>query len=247
MNAKALAEHAEAYGLKLSDVQLQAFALFEKELYLANTRMNLTRVPQEECWARHFLDSLVLNPLIPENAKVLDIGSGAGFPGAVIAIARPDVRVTCLDSSRKATDFLRGLFGSGGAIPVLHEIVVARAEEAAHESRFREAYDFVTGRAIAPFPVQIEISAAFVALRGLFVPLRTPRERNTIRDFPSAKLGLRLFELREIEVKPIEAIRLLPIFEKTERTPDEYPRPWVKMRKHPLRDERKPPSAHGRR
>lgn len=237
MNAKALAEHAEAYGIKLSAAQLQALALFEKELYLANSRMNLTRVPQEECWSRHFLDSLVLNPLIPENAKVLDIGSGAGFPGAVIAIARPDVRVTCLDSSRKAADFLRGLFGRGGALPVLHEIVVARAEEAAHESRYRESFDFVTGRAIAPFPLQIEISAAFVALGGLFVPLRTPKERNVIRDFPSGKLGLRLLELREIEVKPIGAIRLLPVFEKTERTPEEFPRSWAKMRKRSIRGE----------
>jgi len=241
MNAKELLENAETYGLKLSDAQLQAFALFEKELYRANARMNLTRVPQEECWARHFLDSLVLNPLIPQNAHVLDIGSGAGFPGAVIAIARPDVRVTCLDSSRKATDFLRNLFGSGGAIPILHEIVVARAEEAAHESRFRESFNFVTGRAIAPFPLQIEISAAFVALRGLFVPLRTPKERKLIRTFPSAKLGMQLIELREVEVKPIEAIRLLPVLKKIERTPDKFPRSWAKIRARPLDDERKSP------
>ncbi|RYG69749.1 16S rRNA (guanine(527)-N(7))-methyltransferase RsmG, partial [bacterium] len=80
---------------------LDRFETFEADLYEANEVMNLTRVPREECWLRHFLDSLLIAPWLPGEGSLLDIGSGPGFPAWPLALARPELQVTALDSSGK--------------------------------------------------------------------------------------------------------------------------------------------------
>ncbi len=234
MDASRLKEGARQIGVFLHPGQIEKLSLYEELLYEANKKTNLTRVPREECWARHFLDSMVLIPLIPPRARVLDIGSGPGLPGAVIRIVREDVRVTCLDSSHKAIAFLEKTFGEGGVLPILDRIVQNRAEVSAHDPELREAFDFVTGRAVAPFPVQIEISAAFVAAGGLFVPLRTPGDEKDIRDFPASLLGLSLIKVINMEIPPVLPRRVLPVFAKEAPTPPRYPRRWSQIRKKPL-------------
>jgi 16S rRNA (guanine527-N7)-methyltransferase len=234
VNGAALSENAAAFGLQLTRVQLEAFALFEKFLYESNVTMNLTRVPQSECWSRHFLDSLAISPMIPNGSSVLDIGSGPGFPGACLAIARPDLKVTCMDASSKAVSFMARVFGPHSILPVLYQVINARAETASHDSKLRESFDVVTGRAIAPFPIQAEISAAFVKVGGIFVPMRTPRERDEIANFPVMKLGLHLSEFKSTRIPAIGADRLFPIFSKKGKTPGEYPRGWSKIKSSPL-------------
>lgn len=234
MDGNALAQAAKGFDLELTRTQLEAFSLFERKLYEANAVMNLTRVPQAESWSRHFLDSLAISPFIPRDAALLDIGSGPGFPGACLAIARPDLRVTCMDSSSKATDFMHRLFGPSGPLPVLFRIINARAEDASHNVNLREAFDFVTGRAIAPFVIQIEISAAFAKVDGFFVPMRTPKERDEITKFPSEKLGLQLAAFKSARIAPIGADRLFPIFRKKGKTPKEFPRGWAQIKGKPL-------------
>lgn len=233
MDGVALQRESKAFGLDLTRTQLEAFGLFERKLYEANAVMNLTRVPASECWSRHFLDSLSLSPLIPLNALVLDIGSGGGFPGACLAIARSDLRVVCMDSHQKAFVFLQSLFGSGGLLPVLYRVVLARAELAAHEPEYRERFDFVTGRAVAPLAVQCELSAGFVRVGGEFVPMRTPSDREAAR-FGSERLGLQLVDLRQVRIGALGADRLFPIYKKVGQTPKDFPRPFAKIKSHPL-------------
>lgn len=234
MDGKALAENAKQFGLELTRTQLEAFALFEKKLYEANASMNLTRVPQEECWSRHFLDSLSISPLIEKGASLLDIGAGAGMPGACIAIARPDITVSVMDSANKEFRFLSSLFGGRGQLPVLYEIILARAEDAAREPSLRESFDFVTGRALAPLAIQGELSAAFVIVGGKFVPMRTPADSS--EPFAANKLGLQLIDKTFPVIKPIAATRYLPVYKKTGKTPPEFPRAWAKIKSHPLAD-----------
>ncbi|MER3466717.1 MAG: 16S rRNA (guanine(527)-N(7))-methyltransferase RsmG, partial [Armatimonadota bacterium] len=174
MDGKALQAEAVKLGLHLTRAQLEAFGFFEAALYEANSVMNLTRVPKEDCWVTHFLDSLLLSPLIPNGASVLDIGSGAGFPGVCLAIARADLVVSCMDGNGKFARFLQTNFAPGGRLPFLMEVIEARAEVASHSPALRERFDFVTGRALAPLPVQLELSAAFTRVGGLVVPMRTP-------------------------------------------------------------------------
>lgn len=211
------------FGVDLSEEQFQQLAMFENALYESNAVMNLTRVPKEECWWRHFLDSIALAPLIPSKASLLDIGCGPGFPGAVLHIVRPDISVTCVDSGTKPIEFLRKVF------PTI-EVIKSRAEELS----CRETFDVVTGRAVAPFPIQIEISAAWVKVGGRFIPMRTPAEANRIRTFNAGVLGLSWLESKLIRVGPLGVERLIPIFEKWRQTPLTYPRSWAQIKSKPL-------------
>ena len=184
--------------------------------------MNLTRIPQEEAWLRHFVDSLLFHDLIPEGSLVLDIGSGPGFPAYPLALARPDLRVTALDSSGKMLGFLRMQ-----PLPNL-EVVQARAEECG----LREAFDTVTGRAVAPLPLQLELSAAPLKVGGVLVPMRTPMD-----DFGEPlweALGLRPSGFHERTLPFTDVVRVFPTFLKERETPERFPRRWAEMKLRPL-------------
>ena len=217
MTAAQFAKAAEEYGINLNAGQLKAFETFEDRLYEANKTKNLTRVPRSECKTRHFLDSLSLSPLVPEGNSVVDLGSGAGFPGVPLAIARPDLRVTLLDAAEKEIRFLESLAA-----------ILQRAEIAARMPEFRERYDVATARALAPLAIQAEVSAAYVRVGGLFLPQRMEQEETP----EYTNLGLKLEERRLVEVQG--AKRLIPVYRKSEPTPDRYPRTWAAIKKRSL-------------
>jgi 16S rRNA (guanine527-N7)-methyltransferase len=202
----------------------EQFAAFEAALYEANKVKNLTGVPREECRVRHFEDSLLVAEFIPEGSSVLDIGTGPGFPSWPLACARPDLQVTAIDSNGKMLAFLKSQ-------PLPNLVAVnARAEEWGR----REHFDFVTGRAVAPFPVQAELSAWHVRVGGLFVPLRTQNDHSAIEQFPASQLGLELESLVTKVLPGIEVPRLFPVFRKVRLTPLKYPRAWAEMKRWPL-------------
>lgn len=219
MDVAAFLAEASALGL---EVRPEPFAAFEEALYARNALMNLTRVPREECFRRHFLDSLLLQDLLSYGAEVLDIGTGPGFPAWPLACARPDLRVLALDSSGKMLGFLRE-----HPLPNL-EVVQARAEEWG----VRERFDVVTGRAVAPLPLQLELSAPAVRLGGAVVPMRTPAERPDLGS--GAILGLELEAVHERPLAGTDAVRLFPVYRKMRATPIKYPRAWADMKRRPL-------------
>jgi len=211
-------------GLSPTDDLLDHFEQFEERLYQANAVMNLTRVSREEAWIRHFLDSLLFHDLIEPGSEVLDIGTGPGFPAWPLALARPDLRVSALDSSCKMLGFLRQ-----SPLPNL-EIVEARAEEWG----VRERYRVVTGRALAPLATQLELSAAPCVIGGRIIPMRTPTDRATIDALDPAPLGLRLARVVERILPVLEAPRMFPIYEKVRATPARYPRSWPEIKRQPI-------------
>jgi 16S rRNA (guanine527-N7)-methyltransferase len=206
-------------GIPLDDVQLDRFEAFEAALYKANAVINLTRVPQSDCWLRHFVDSLLLAEFLPQGAKVLDIGSGPGFPAWPLACARPDLSITAMDSNGKMLGFLR-------TQPLANlTIVKARAEDKPE----RENYDVVTGRALAPLAIQLELSAAYCRIGGMVIPMRTPNDE----PIPDAKpgLGLQLEITQSRSLPGTDAGRRFPIYKKREATKLKYPRTWSEMRR----------------
>jgi len=211
--------------LEIARDALERLRTFEATLYEANAVMNLTRVPRAEFQVRHVRDSLLIAEFCPEGAEVLDIGTGAGFPAWPLACCRPDLQVTALDSLGKATRFLETI-----PLPNL-KIVNARGEAWG----VREQFDVVTGRALAPLAIQLELSAAPCKVGGVLVPMRTPAERGAIEAFPATALGLALerIELRTLE--GAEIVRCFPVFRKTTRTPPTFPRKWAEIRKNPIR------------
>jgi len=223
----ALKAFCESKGFPLGIEQLTALATFEQDLYDTNEVMNLTRIKREDCEVRHFIDSLLIAPLIGQGFSVLDIGTGPGFPSWPLACARPDLHVTTVDSNGKMLGFLRR-----HPLPNL-ETVQGRAEEFER----RESFEIVTGRALAPLAPQLELSAAFAKVGGLVLPYRTLTERADCEAFPAGKLGLRLAGFEEAALTE-EIIRLFPIFEKVAETPKKFPRPWAQIKVNPLRSER---------
>ena len=213
---------AHEIGLELSPDQLAAFEAFEKDLYERNEIMNLTRVPREECWLRHFLDSLLLSSLIGDGLKVVDIGCGPGFPSWPLACARPDLKVTALDSSGKMLGFL-------ARHPRANlEIVQDRAESWGR----REKFDIATGRAVAPLAIQLELSAPVVRIGGFVIPMRTPNDELQ-SDFLKT-LGLELVSVEQKELPETDIVRVFPIYKKVATTPRKYPRSWAEIKKRPL-------------
>lgn len=219
MNREAFKAWADGVGLALDEAQLDAFARFEDALYEANAVMNLTRVAQEECWLRHFVDSLLFQDLIPTGSLVLDIGTGPGFPSWPLACARPDLRVTAMDSSGKMLGFLRSQ-----PLPNL-EVVLDRAESWGVRDRF----DVVTGRAVAPLPIQLELSAPPCKPGGIVLPMRTPSEEFDVRK----DLGLSLRETVTRSLPGTDVVRAFPRYEKTAPTPKKYPRSWAEIKAKP--------------
>lgn len=211
-------------GITLDDETRQELVDHMAALYAVNAHTNLTRVSAEDAPIRHVVDSLLILPAIPRGARVLDLGSGPGFPAWPIAWARPDLEVVALDSTVKMQRFL-----ADHLRPNLSQLV-QRAEQDVQ----RQSYDVVTGRAIAPIGIQAEISAAWLKVGGRFVPYRTEAERLEIVEANLGMLGLRLAEIREAELPGAEAQRLFPIYIKERPTPETYPRTWAKIKAKPL-------------
>lgn len=134
-------------------------------------RLNLTAVPRDEAWTRHISESLLLlEAASPARAaSVIDVGSGAGLPGIVIAVARPDLRVTLLEADARKGGFLVHVAGLLGLASVT--VVNRRAEIAAHDPALRERFDVAVSRAAAPPPVLCELALPFVQVGGLLAAL----------------------------------------------------------------------------
>jgi 16S rRNA (guanine527-N7)-methyltransferase len=144
------------------------------ELHRWNVRVNLTTVPAEQAWDRHVVESLrLLAHAAPQpGAAVVDVGSGGGVPGLPIAIVRPDLRVTLVDSDRRKAAFLShvvGLLHLGDRVTVVDR----RAESLGHDSAYREAYDLAVSRATAPAPVLCELALPLVRPGGRLAALLT--------------------------------------------------------------------------
>jgi 16S rRNA (guanine527-N7)-methyltransferase len=197
---------------------------FAKALYERNQVMNLTRVPPDEAVVRHFLDSLLVAPVLGLVESLLDIGTGPGFPAWPIACVMPTVAVTAVESSNKPLKFL-----NEHALPNL-QVVQARAEEWG----LREAFDVVTGRAFAPLAVQLEVSAPFCKVGGVVVPFRTAKEVADAGRFPGQELGLVLEKTVELELPGDGAVRMFPVYRKTKRTHARYPRRWAEIKARPF-------------
>ncbi len=224
MNREAFAAGLASIGLELSNEQFEAFERFEEALYETNEVMNLTRITREECYIRHFLDSLLFHDLIPSGADVLDIGTGPGFPAWPLAVARPDLQMTAVDSNGKMLGFLKE-----NAVPNLMPI-----QYRAEEWGVREAFGVVTGRAVAPLPIQLEISAAPCEVGGLVLPMRTSTDMEAIQRMPVDLLGLKLEKIVDRVLPGTDITRLFPVYRKVSEGSPKYPRRWAEIKLNPI-------------
>ena len=237
LNTNRLQTGAAELGLNLETEQLERFSRFVRWLYKENAKHNLVGTTDPEViLVRHILDSLsVAGQLnVPSGAHVLDIGSGAGLPGIPLAIALPETRFTLMDTSRKRTNFLRSFVDASGLENI--EVARARAEEAAREPKWRESFDGVVARAVAPLPTLIEYALPFLKTGGRLVAQRGPKAPEEVVAAERAVHELRGGppEIVKVRVPYLDAERRLVIIEKVGPTPDRYPRRTGVPLKRPL-------------
>lgn len=202
-----------------------------------NKSMNLTSIKDErDVVVRHFIDSLTVAAFLPQNAKILDVGCGAGFPCLPLGVCRPDLTITALDSTEKRIKYVRE---TANALEIPHfTAITARAEELAQDRSHRAAYDVVTARAVAALPVLSELCLPFVHHGGKFVAMKAKRG---MEELAAAENGIRKLggEVTSVNALTIVAAgendeRLLIEITKKRETPMQYPRPYAKILKKPL-------------
>jgi len=227
---KKLQSGALKLGFHLTPEQLEQFEIYYQELVDWNQRMNLTSVTDyEEVQVKHFLDSLTLITAIKplnkgQRLSVIDVGTGAGLPGIPLKVLLPDIRLVLLEATARKTKFLQHVADKLGLDNV--EIAVGRAEEAAHNSKYREKFDLALSRAVASLPVLVELTLPFCAVGGRFVAQKKGDIEREVEQSQKAitVMGGSLREVRSIELEELDDKRYLVIVDKIKPAPAEYPR-----------------------
>ena len=202
-----------------------------------NKSMNLTAIKEEKgVVVRHFVDSLTVEPFLPENAKILDVGCGAGFPCLPIGVFRPDLTITALDSTEKRIRYVQD---TANRLEIPHfRAITARAEEFGHQKDRRESYDVVTARAVAALPALSELCLPLVRVGGTFVAMKARQGEDELAAAQNAiaRLGGEVIGIKSIALKAQSECdeRLLIEIKKVKPTPSELPRAWGKILKKPL-------------
>lgn len=226
---------AKGIGIKVTAEQAGKFQRYMELLVEWNEKMNLTAITEPvEIVEKHFLDSLTLLLACKpkDGGKLLDVGTGAGFPGVPLKIMRTDLDVTLLDGSNKRLNFLGELCGELG---IECRRVHKRAEEAGLDKTMRESYDLVTARAVAQLRVLSEYCLPLVKMKGYFVAMKGPGAGDELAEAGNALdiLGGDKVEVRQIEL-PTAGERNLVVVRKLSFTPKGYPRHGGTITKHPL-------------
>jgi len=226
-----LKDGARELGIELTDTQISQLDRFASLLVETNESLNLTRITEPaEIVTGHYLDSLTCLAAydIPHGARVIDIGTGAGFPGIPIKIARPDIDLTLLDSSRKKLKFIEAAAAEIGIdVTLLH----ARAEEAGRDPAHRDAYDIAVTRALADMKMLAELCLPLVKVGGVLIAQKSDDAGSEIDAARPiiGQLGGRVDEIARIRIPQTDIVRLLAVISKTKPTPGQFPRAYSKI------------------
>ena len=232
---------AAPFEVEVTPELVERLEIYARLLVEWNEKMNLTAITDPVGIAvKHFADSLTVAPLLPTGAfSLIDVGTGAGFPGVPLALLRTDCRLTLLDSLNKRLTFLDEVCR---AVELPVTLVHARAEEGGRRKELRERYDVAVARAVAALPVLSEYCLPFVKVGGRFLALKGP-DADRERAEAARGIGVLGGKVKEITaftlpkepltgIEPME--RRLVQIDKVRPTPPAYPRPSAKIAKQPL-------------
>ena len=233
MNQSEFQEELKKLGIELDKSQIEQLEKYANFLLEYNTHTNLTAIKTlEEVYLKHFYDSLTLCKVYEfSNQSILDIGTGAGFPGLVLAIAFPSLKVTLLDSNNKKTTFLKECIKLLDLKNV--EVITSRAEDYTREHR--EEFDIVTSRAVAELRILIELNIPALKVGGYFLAMKGNAEEelsasnNTLK-----KLSCTINNKEVFDLPNNAGHRTLLVIKKNSRTDTIYPRDYAKIKKHVL-------------
>lgn len=235
--AEILKNAAEEYGISLSETQLRQFDRYQELLVEWNQKMNLTALTEPKDVAiKHMIDSVSVydEKWFSECMSVIDVGTGAGFPGLPLKILCPSLKVTLLDSLNKRVKFLETVVSELGLRDIV--CVHARAEEAARQKQYREKFDAVVSRAVARLPILAEYDLPFVRVGGFFAAMKGAKYEEEAEEAKKAVklLGGGETVLREIKLPGLEDKRGIIYIRKEKKTPSVYPRKAGTPEKNPI-------------
>ena len=220
--------------IPIDEANLERFERFESLLLEWNERMNLTAITDSfEIKTKHFLDSVL--PLsvfeIPPGASLIDIGTGAGFPGIPLKLARADISVTLLDSLNKRIGFLAEVIAELGLTEI--RAIHGRAEELGRASEFRETFDVATSRAVAALDVLAEFCLPFVKVGGVFLALKSADSSEEIESAKSmiTTLGGEIESEFTAKIPYTEIERKIVVIQKVSPTAEKFPRSMKKIKR----------------
>ena len=233
MNLNDFINELSKININLSNQQLNKLNTYKEFLIEYNKHTNLTRIiDDKDIYLKHFYDSLTLVKYVNFNnySNLLDIGTGAGFPGMVLKIVYPHLNVTLLDSNNKKTTFLKEL---SNKLELDIEVVNDRAEN--YIKNKRENFDIVVSRAVASLPILLELSISFVKKDGYFIAMKgnAQEELELAKNTPS-KLNAKLESINNFKLPYENSDRTILIYKKLDITDNLYPRLYDKIIKKPL-------------
>lgn len=226
-------EMFKSFGLTLDEEMYRNFDFYAELLVSWNEKINLTAITDPfGITEKHFLDSLAVfkDDIIPQNSSVIDVGTGAGFPGIPMKIYRNDLKVTLLDSLNKRINFLTEVFNK---LSLGMNCIHSRAEDGAKKADLREKFDIATARAVAPLPILCEYCLPYVKIGGKFVALKGPNEDAKDSFTAYRTLGAEISDVKEYEL-PCGDKRQIIVYNKIKETPKKYPRNPSQIDKKPL-------------
>ena len=234
---KKLQELAQNWNINLSEKQVEQFQIYYEYLIEINQVMNLTAITQkDEVIMKHFLDSLSITQLIDfsQTENVIDVGTGAGFPGIPLKIAFPHLQVTLMDSLNKRVKFLNEI---GEKIGIKNMVAIhSRAEELGKNKEYREKYDLCVSRAVANLSTLSEYCIPFVKIGGYFVSYKGNHISQECREASGAieQLGGKIEKQLEFYLPESDIERTFIKIKKIKQTPNKYPRKAGMPAKEPL-------------
>lgn len=226
----------EKLGITLPEGCCDNLLLYANLLKEWNEKINLTAITDDEGIAtKHFLDSLTAIKTGYVKGKVIDVGTGAGFPGIVLKLANPEISLTLLDSLNKRINFLKEVCSKTHLDGV--EFIHARAEDGGHMNNLRESFDTVTARAVANMTVLSELCLPFLKVGGYFLALKGPMANEELTEAKRtiSILGGEVEGIFECEIPFTELSHKIIIIKKVKKTPIKYPRKPGFITKSPVK------------
>ena len=231
-----LLNYAKNYGINLDEKALERFENYYNFLVEYNQHTNLTSITEKnDVIIKHFLDSIILTKFLKLNSdtQLIDVGTGAGFPGVPIKIANPEINLTLLDSLNKRIIFLNMLLEK---LNLTAGVFHNRAEESGKNKNFRERFNIVTSRAVAKLTVLSEYCLPLLKVGGFFVSLKGSNVEDEIEE--SARsikvLGGKIERVEKFDLPEGKGSRSLVIIKKVSSTPSKYPRSNSSIAKSPI-------------
>lgn len=234
--SKKMQEYSNEMGILLNEKQINQFYTYMNLLLEWNKKINLTAITKpEEIILKHFIDSMTIVNNIEKNARLIDVGTGAGFPGIPLKIIREDIEVTLLDSLNKRIIFLKEVIKRLSLTKI--EAIHSRVEEFGKNKKYRESFDYATSRAVANLSTLSEYLIPLVKLEGCCISMKGSEIKEEVQQSKKAilLLGGKVEEIKKFQLPKSDIDRNVIIIRKVKSTPSKYPRKPGMATKEPIK------------